>query len=298
MSQPDTPGSHSRDKSDLTPLILPPELVQAVLDGMQDGVTVVDRNGRFTLRNAAAERIAGISPQHVSAIDWSRALGVCLADGVTPMPEDQVPVARALRGETVDWLDLFVKHPHAPEGKWISIAARPFADALGIPTGAICTYRDITGRKQSERALRASEARYRILFEENLAGILRTTFDGTVLECNEAFAGMLGYGSRAEACSLKSHQFYNRPSDRDEMLARLREQKALTQQEICFRRKDGSPVWILANLNLVESADPDGAPTIVGTTVDISERKRSRKHCVRASSGSQPSCGIFPAWPL
>jgi PAS domain-containing protein len=84
--------------------------MQAVLDGMQDGVTVVDRNGRFTLRNAAAERIAGISPQHISAVDWSRALGVCLADGVTPLPDDRMPVSRALRGETVDWLDLFVKH--------------------------------------------------------------------------------------------------------------------------------------------------------------------------------------------
>jgi PAS domain S-box-containing protein len=259
------------------PGVFPKELMQAILEGMQDGVTVVDCNGRFTLRNAAAEHIAGISSQHASATDWSRALGVCLEDGVTPLPQDQIPASRALRGERVDWVDLFVKHPDALHGKWISVAAQPFPDAMGMPAGVICTYRDITERKQSERAHRASEARYRILFEENLAGILCTSFDGRVLECNEAFARMLGYSSSTEASLLKSPQFYYRPSDREEILARLREQKALTQQEICFRRKDGSPVWILANLNLVESTDLAGAPTIVGTTVDISERKQSKE---------------------
>lgn len=277
MSQPDTPGSPGKDKSDKTPAALQPNLTQAILDGMQDGVTVTDQDGRFTLRNAAAERIAGVLPQHASAVDWSRALGVYLADGVSLMPEDQLPVMRALRGETVDRLELFVKHPQAPEGKWISITARPFSGEGGTPAGAICIYRDATERKHSERALRASESRYRVLFEENLAGILCTTFDGDVLECNEAFARMLGYSSSAEAGSLKSPQFYYRTSDRDEMLARLREHKALTQQEICFRRKDGSPVWILANMNLVESTDLAGAPTIVGTTVDISERKQSKE---------------------
>jgi two-component system cell cycle sensor histidine kinase/response regulator CckA len=277
MSQPDTPGSPSKDKLDQTPDALPPTVTQAILDGMQDGVTVTDRNGRFTLRNAAAERIAGILPQYASAVDWSRALGVYLADGVTLLPEDQLPVLRALRGETVDCLDLFVKHPHAPEGKWISITARPFSGECGVPAGVICIYRDTTERKHSERALRASESRYRLLFEENLAGILCTTLDGNVLECNEAFARMLGYSSSAEACSVKSPQFYYRPSDREEMLARLRERKTLTHEEICFRRKDGSPVWTLANMNLVESTDLAGGPTIVGTTVDISERKRSKE---------------------
>src|SRR5713226_4326701 len=44
-----------------------------------------------------------------------------------------------------------------------------------------------------EQALRASERRYRLLFEQNLAGILRTTLDGRVLECNLAFARILDY---------------------------------------------------------------------------------------------------------
>lgn len=276
MNQPDAPSAPSENQTDVAPAVQA-SLTQAILDSMRDGVTVADQNGTFVLRNAAAERIAGILPQHTSAVEWSRALGVCLADGVTLLAEDQSPVLRACHGETVDPIELFVKHPQAPDGKWMSVTARPVPDEKGAPQGAICIYRDITERKHSEQALRASEARYRLLFEANLAGILRTTIEGRVLECNEAFARMLGYNSRAEVAALQAHQFYYRPTDRDEILARLQELRALTQQEICYRRRDGGPVWTLANLSLVESTEEGGGPTIVGTTVDISERKRSKE---------------------
>jgi len=276
MSPPDAPGSISVDQRGEVSGI-PAWLTQAILNSMRDGVTVADGNGVFVLRNAAAECIAGIRPQHASLVEWSHALGVCLGDGITPVPEEQLLALRACRGEALDAMELFVKHPQAREGKWVSVTARPFFDERGEPKGVICIYRDITERKQSEQALRASEARYRLLFEANLAGILRTTIDGCVLECNEAFARMLGYNSHAEVSALKASDFYYRASDRDEILARLQERKALTQQEICFRRRDGGPVWTLANFSLVAPSEEGGPLSIISTTVDVSERKRSRE---------------------
>jgi PAS domain S-box-containing protein len=41
-------------------------VLQFILDNMGDGVTVVDANGNFVLRNIAAERLAGISAEHRS----------------------------------------------------------------------------------------------------------------------------------------------------------------------------------------------------------------------------------------
>src|SRR5712692_7044594 len=250
---------------------------QFILDSMSDGITVVDENGRFVLRNSAAEHIAGVAPQNVTLADWRSSCIVCLPDGKTPCPDDLLPTARALRGESVESAELFVRHAHAPEGKWVSVTARPFRDEQGKPKGGIAIYRDITARKQSEHALHGSETRYRTLFEKNLAGILRTMPDGRVLECNEAFAKMLGYESGAELAALKAPAFYCQQSDRNQILERLREHGSVTQQEICFRRKDGSPVWILANMNLVETDDEGGGASVISTTLDISERKRSRE---------------------
>ena len=228
------------------------------------------------LRNVAAERLAGVSAAHPTLAEWSRACGVRLPDGLTPYPMDELPAARALRGERVDGAEVFVRHEHAPEGKWVSVTARPFLDEQRRTVGAVSIYRDLTRRKHAEQALLASEKRYRMLFEKNLAGIIRTTLQGRILECNEAYARMLGYDSSAELLSVNVQDLYQEPADRPKLIDRLKEQKILTQQEVCFRRKDGSPVWILTNMNLVESDEP-GEFTIVGTTFDVTERKKSRE---------------------
>ena len=268
--------SDRRTPGDFPPAGAHGSVLQLILDSMGDGVTVVDQDGNFVLRNAAAERIAGIAPQHISPAQWMQTCGVCLPDGITPCPDGELPTLRALHGEPVD-AELFVRHAHGTEGTWVRVTARPFTDEQGNPIGAISIYRDVTGRKQAEQALRASELRYRLLFEKNLAGILRSTLDGRVLECNEAFARMLGYDSSSELAAVNARTLYRQASHREQILARLREQKYITQEEICFRRKDGGPVWILTNLNLVEAEDEAGEPTIIGTSFDITERKESRE---------------------
>ena len=270
-------SDRSRQKGDGSTPDSHTHVLQFVLDSMDDGVTIVDEHARFVLRNRAAEYIAGISPQHTSPAEWLRERRVCFPDGVTLVPEGALPILRALRGETVDSMELFVRHPDASQGRWVNVTARPFADGQGNAKGAIAIYRDVTERKQGELALRASESRYRLLFETNLAGILRTTLDGHVIECNKAFARMLGYDSSEEVARLRAQGFYCQPADGEAILARLREQKAVAEQEICFRRKDGGPAWILANMNLVDAEDQAGGATIMASSFDITDRKRSRE---------------------
>lgn len=119
--------------------------------------------------------------------------------------------------------------------------------------------------------LQASEKRYRQLFERNLAGVSFSTLDGTLLDCNHAFARMFGYESPQELMSRTAWDIYYDPADRETFLSALREQGVLTNVELRLRNKKGDPVWILQNVSLEQR---DGTPTIQGIVLDITERKQ------------------------
>ena len=70
--------------------------------------------------------------------------------------------------------------------------------------------RDITERKKAEEAKLQTDRRYTLLFERNLAGVYRTTLAGKILDCNEAFARMMGYDSKAELLTHHTYDLYNK----------------------------------------------------------------------------------------
>ncbi|MBI3411235.1 MAG: PAS domain S-box protein [Planctomycetes bacterium] len=132
---------------------------------------------------------------------------------------------------------------------------------------------DLTERRQAEEALRASEERYRLLFERNLAGVFRSSLDGRLLDCNESFARILGYSSPTDILSHRVGELYMEPTDRHELLSRLSENPILTNFELRMRRKDDTPLWILENVSLLQEADGD--PILEGTIVDINDHKQA-----------------------
>ena len=115
------------------------------------------------------------------------------------------------------------------------------------------------------RERRASEERYRMLFERNVAGVFRTTRDGRILDCNDAFVGYLGYASREEILALRSWDLYQSRSDRQAMLDRLDRDAAMTNVRLRFRKKDGSDVYGILNVSLIRTADGDAQ--LLGTVV-------------------------------
>src|SRR5258707_14142506 len=90
-------------------------------------------------------------------------------------------------------------------------------------------------------ALASAEQRYRLLFERSLAGGIRTTLDARILDCNHAYARILGYASREELIASPVTNRYVHREDQDVFIARLKEEKSLTNYEHCLRRKEGTP---------------------------------------------------------
>src|SRR5713226_4038794 len=115
--------------------------------------------------------------------------------------------------------------------------------------------------------------RYRLLFERCPAGILYTTLEGRILACNPGLALMLGYSTPEEVLGLTAENLYMDRGDRAPLLKRLSQDRQLKDVEKCFKKKDGTPIWLLADMTLVE--DEHGAPGVIeGTLVDITQRKK------------------------
>jgi PAS domain S-box-containing protein len=119
--------------------------------------------------------------------------------------------------------------------------------------------------------LHVSEQRYRSLFEHNMAGVFCTTPDGRYLDCNDAYARIVGYASRDEVMASNPDALYVTPILRAERIALLRKQKIFRNVELQLRTKSGKLIWVLQNVTLME--DEHGNEFIEGTMMDITERK-------------------------
>src|ERR1700752_2178381 len=134
------------------------EVLTSILHHIGDAVIVADKRYKFLIFNPAAERMFGTGATETRAEGWSRTYGLYQPDKETPFPPEQLPLARAIRGEEVDDLEIFVRHTKSPDGVWIRVSARPLRDSNGELSGGLIVCHDITERKK-EDAFRAGQGR-------------------------------------------------------------------------------------------------------------------------------------------
>jgi signal transduction histidine kinase len=140
-------------------------ILQSVLDCMGDGVVVANRKRQFLVFNPAAERILGHGRVDSPPPNWSRHYEIFLPDKVTPYPVEDLPLIRAIAGESSDQVELYIAHPSRENGTWILATGRPLRDDQGALKGGVVVFHDITGRKKAERRLAAQYETTRVLAE-------------------------------------------------------------------------------------------------------------------------------------
>jgi len=126
-----------------------------------------------------------------------------------------------------------------------------------------------TERTHTLKALKASEQRYRELFQNVTAGVFQTTVDGKFMAANPALVRMLGYDSEDELLAVDvARDIYADPDHREDWVAAMAGQGEVRNAELALKRRDGSRLVVLENSRAVR----DSAGKVLfyeGTLTDI-----------------------------
>jgi len=161
---------HLREKS---------ELLELILNNIGDPVIAVDEKGSLLLFNPAAIKLHGLE-------NATGKYGLFMPDQLTRYEQSQLPLARAINGEEVHDLEIFVRTPYDTEGVTVSASAQPLRDKKGILRGAAAVLRDITLRKKAEEALLKARdealaaCELKSQFVSNISHELRTPMSGVL----------------------------------------------------------------------------------------------------------------------
>src|SRR5258708_11332458 len=149
--------AHLRERERAADLLRQQKMkLDATIASMADAVLVTDENRQIIVANPAAKELFG-DPRDVGSEDWQRRNQRFLPDGVTPFPPHAAPMARALRGESVDNLEIVLRRVGTDRSIHLIANGRPLCDPTGAPKGAVVVYRDMTVAKETERLLRQSQ---------------------------------------------------------------------------------------------------------------------------------------------
>ncbi|MBP2145785.1 PAS domain S-box-containing protein [Methanofollis sp. W23] len=170
---------------------------ESVIENATMLLAVTDSEGRVNVWNRAAEEVTGYARDEVVG-------GAEIWDTLVPDPVTREKVLKVVRGEctgsdTVENLEFTVQARDGEE-KVLHWNARLLRDGGDRLQGVVTLAEDITRRKRMEEEIKASEARYRGVVEDQTEWICRFRPDMKVTFVNEAFCRSFGF-SREEVLS-------------------------------------------------------------------------------------------------
>ena len=154
-------------------------------------------------------------------------------------------------------------------------------DENGAINGYMYFLSDLTELKATQEELKRAEQRYRSMYQNAVQAMFQSKISGELIRVNPSYAHILGYSLPEEVLNIKdgANKFYFSPDDRSGMIRAVKKKGVLVNHELRLKRKDGKPVWILANIRLTKNDKND--PILEGILVDNTKRKVLEKELRR-----------------
>ncbi len=176
-------------------------LTDTIFSCISHGVVVADGPGRLIKYNAAAERILGSGKLvDLTTKPECEAYGAFLPDRTTRVTAEELPLERAMKGESTDNVEVFVRNAEKPDGVFVNLSGRPLIKD-GFCHGAVVVVHDVTKEKATDDELRhtMTELRYQgelldTAFRSISDGIVVASADGKSIYANPAAERVIGLG--------------------------------------------------------------------------------------------------------
>ncbi len=246
-------------------------IMKSTLDSMGDGVVVADEKGKFLLFNPAAEEILRFGVSDTKPEQWAEQYQLYQPDGDTLYRTTDLPLVRAaIDGTHVDQVEMYINHHRVPEGRWISVTARPMHDDAGSLRGGVAVFRDISKQKRIEERL----ARDALLLGNVRDAVIVSDISGVVTYWNEGATHLFGW----TADEMLGRPIVGRVSESEQQRVTEMMQLIVEQGEWIGEwfasRKDGSRIWIETRVTRITNARGQ-ATGIMSVSHDITGRKQA-----------------------
>ncbi len=250
-------------------LIKSEELKSNVLESVQEGVMVLDRELRCIDWNKAMETITGIERAGVIAKSVFEVAPSLIGDEQRPLLDG------ALAGNATNTDDLPIPGPGSGKDRFVWIQFSPLRDSSNAIRGVVGIATDVSSRKRLEREVRESEETLRNVIDAMGDALMISDLQGRVWDVNREFSRITGY-HRGEVLGLS----FPYPWVMDEEMARfvtwiaaLREKNYLRDFDMTWKRVDGRTVAISLSTTLLRNAL--GEPVaMLNIARDITDRRR------------------------
>ncbi|MGE4559024.1 MAG: CHASE4 domain-containing protein [Desulfobulbus sp.] len=207
-----------------------------IIDSINCGIMLIDPEDRRIISiNRAGATMSGRRPEEM--------IGRRCHQFICPREMHHCPVLDC--GESIDLSERVILNA---DGREIPVLKSVTHLERENKSLLVESFIDISELKKIQAEMAASEAKYRQFFEEDLTGNFVTSREGILLDCNPAFAEMLGYASPSEIIGDRIQKHHFSPETRPQLLQRLQEKGKLERATNLLRHRNGQPVHIICNV--------------------------------------------------
>lgn len=254
------------------------EFIEALLTNLSDGIVACDGNGNLTLFNQASMEFHGMEVKNIPSEQWSEYYDLYLPDGKTLMPKTEIPLFRALQGESVRDVEMKIV-PKQGNPRTLLANGDPILNSAGEKLGAVVAMRDITAQKQALKKLRSRDALLSSIYNGTEVSIFVIDVidngDFRYVGLNPAYARKRGI-YEAQMKSKSPEEIL--PTD-DALKVRQKYTNCIASGEIISYEENivlnGKNTWWLTTLKPLQDVNSNRIHRIIGTSIDITSRKQA-----------------------